>query len=105
MLYFSRLKIISIIVFCLSLIFFSISNFINNEDFFLKKKVNLGLDLQGGSYLLLEVDKNPVINQTLQSKLTQVRNYFKKKEIKTFDYKLENKKFYLSQIQMIKKKY
>ena len=92
MLYFSRLKIISIIVFCLSLIFFSISNFINNEDFFLKKKVNLGLDLQGGSYLLLEVDKNPVINQTLQSKLTQVRNYFKKKEIKTFDYKLGKQK-------------
>ena len=60
MLYFSRLKIISIIVFCLSLIFFSISNFINNEVFFLKKKVNLGLDLLGGSYLLLEVDKNPV---------------------------------------------
>ena len=92
MLYFSRLKIISIIVFCLSLIFFSISNFINNDDFFLKKKVNLGLDLQGGSYLLLEVDKNPVINQTLQSKLTQVRNYFKKKEIKTFDYKLGKQK-------------
>ena len=87
MLYFSRLKIISIIVFCFSLIFFSFSNFVNNEEFFLKKKVNLGLDLQGGSYLLLEVDKNPVINQTLQSKLTQVRNYFKKKEIKTFDYK------------------
>ena len=92
MLYFSRLKIISIIVFCLSLIFFSISNFINNEEFFSKKKVNLGLDLQGGSYLLLEVDKNPVINQTLQSKLTQVRNYFKKKEIKTFDYKLAKQK-------------
>ena len=75
MLYFSRLKIISIIVFCFSLIFFSFSNFVNNEEFFLKKKVNLGLDLQGGSYLLLEVDKNPVINQTLQSKLTQAVSY------------------------------
>ena len=35
----------------------------------LSKKVNLGLDLQGGSYLLLEVDSQPVINRELQSKL------------------------------------
>ena len=59
-----------------------------------KKKVNLGLDLQGGSYLLLEVDKGPVINQTLQTKLSQVRNYFKKNEIKTFDYKLGKEKIF-----------
>ena len=85
MLYFSRLKIISIIIFCFILIFFSLSNFLNNEDFFLKKKVNLGLDLQGGSYLLLEVDKKPVINQTLQSKLTQVRNFFKKQLVVQYD--------------------
>ena len=94
MLYFSKLKIISIVIFCSLLIFFSFSNFANNEDFFFKKKVNLGLDLQGGSYLLLEVDKGPVINQTLQTKLSQVRNYFKKKQIKTFDYKLGKEKIF-----------
>ena len=27
----------------------------NSENWFLKNKINLGLDLQGGSYLLLEV--------------------------------------------------
>ena len=35
----------------------------------INKKINLGLDLQGGSYLLLEIDNTPIILQNLQSKL------------------------------------
>ena len=39
---------------------FSFTNFIDNQDnLFFSKKVNLGLDLQGGSYLLLEIDIKP----------------------------------------------
>ena len=34
--------------------------FQNSEDSFISKKINLGLDLQGGSYLLLEIDNGPV---------------------------------------------
>ena len=39
-------------------IIFTIPSFLYNEDsnnWFLNNKINLGLDLQGGSYLLLEV--------------------------------------------------
>ena len=53
----------------ISLTFFSLLNFFNIKDnFILSKKVNLGLDLQGGSYLLLEVDSLPIISQNLQQK-------------------------------------
>ena len=69
MLYFSKLRIISILLFTITLSFFTVLNFIKLENSFLQKKINLGLDLQGGSYLLLEIDNEPVIKQKLQSKL------------------------------------
>ena len=56
----------------------------------LSKKVNLGLDLQGGSYLLLEVDSQPVVKQKLQNKLINLRKYFKRKKIKYKNLKLQN---------------
>ena len=91
MLYFSKIKL-SIIYFTIIILsFFSFTNFIENkENFFLSKKVNLGLDLQGGSYLLLEVDPSPIVNQNLQQKLISLRNYFKEKNIKYENLKLVN---------------
>ena len=89
MLYFSKLKLVIIyfIIIFLSLFFFA--NFVENkENFVLSKKVHLGLDLQGGSYLLLEVDSNPIVNQNLQQKLLSLRKYFKKNKIKYQNLKL-----------------
>ena len=78
MLYFSKLKISIIYFIIISLSFFSFLNFSKNEDnFFLSKNVNLGLDLQGGSYLLLEVDSQPVVKLKLQSKLVSLRKILK----------------------------
>ena len=37
--------------------------------------------MQGGSYLLLEVDNNPILNQKLQSKLLELKKYLKKKNL------------------------
>ena len=34
-----------------------------------EQELNLGLDLQGGSYLLLEIDMNPLINKKLSVNL------------------------------------
>ncbi len=62
----------------------------NKENLILSKKVNLGLDLQGGSYLLLEVDSRPIIKQKLQYKLLQLRKYFKENKIKYKNLSLEN---------------
>ena len=56
----------------------------------LSKKVNLGLDLQGGSYLLLEVDSLPAIKQKLQNKLLNLRKALKSEKIKYKSLKLQN---------------
>ena len=91
MLYFSRYKIFLIYLIILILSFFSIGNFVDiNKSSFLSKKVNLGLDLQGGSYLLLEVDSNPLIDQRLQQKVFNLRKIFKKDKIKYKNLILKN---------------
>ena len=91
MLYFSKLKLFIIYSIIIILSIFSFINFIDNkENFILSKKVNLGLDLQGGTYLLLEVDSKPIINQNLQQKLISLVKYFKKNKIKYKNLKLIN---------------
>ena len=76
----------SLIVFLVisSGIIFSIPSILYQEDtenWFLENKINLGLDLQGGSYLLLEIDNRPVITQKLQAKIIELKRYFKEKQI------------------------
>ena len=91
MLYFSKLKLISIYFVIVFLSFLSLANFFENEDnILLSKKVNLGLDLQGGSYLLLEVDSQPVIKQRLQDKVIFIRKALKKNKIKYKNLQLQN---------------
>ena len=46
--------------------------------------------MQGGSYLLLEIDNEPVITQKLQNKLSSLRKYFKKENIIFKNLKLIN---------------
>ena len=89
MLYFSKIRIISVLIFTFFLIYFSLSNFVNDGEGFLKRKINLGLDLQGGSYLLLQIDNNPVINQKLQSKLLDIKKNLKNENIKFKDLYLD----------------
>ena len=96
MLYFSKLKIITIYLVIIFLSFFSLLNFTEVKDnYILSKKINLGLDLQGGSYLLLEVDSKPIINQKLQFKLLQIRKHFKNNKIKYENLKLDGEKIKL----------
>jgi len=65
-LYFSKIKILTIYIIIIFLATCAALNLINNkENFFLSKKVNLGLDLQGGSYLLLEVDSKHIVKKNL----------------------------------------
>ena len=91
MLYFSKLKLVTIYFVIIFLSLFSFTNFIENKNnFFLSKKVNLGLDLQGGSYLLLEVNSQPVVKQKLQNKLISLRKSLKGNKIKYKNLKIEN---------------
>ena len=96
MLYFSKLRIIFISLISLIFIFFASSNLLKFSNEILNKKINLGLDLQGGSYLLLEIDNSPVIEQKLQNLSITIRNYFKEKNIRIRNIKLSDQQLSFS---------
>ena len=96
MLYFSKLRIIFITLFSLLFVLIASSNLFKIDDSFFSKKINLGLDLQGGSYLLLEIDNSPVINQKLQNLTIIIRNYFKEKNIRVNNLKIQDQNLYFS---------
>jgi len=81
-LYFSKIRILSVLIFTLVVSYFSVSNFLKFDDDLIGRNINLGLDLQGGSYLLLEIDNKPVVIQKLQLKLVQIKDFLKEKKIK-----------------------
>ena len=79
MLSFTKIKVLSIYLILILTIFLASLNLNNNN--IIDKKVNLGLDLQGGSYILLEIDTNPLINQKLQAKVIPIKKLLNKNEI------------------------
>ena len=96
MLYFSKLRIFFISLISLFFILFASSNIFKFSNDLLNKKINLGLDLQGGSYLLLEIDNAPVIEQKLQNLTTTIRNYFKEQNIKINNIKIEGEDIFFN---------
>ena len=91
MLYFSKLRIILVSLVTLFFIYIASSNFQDPENSLISKRINLGLDLQGGSYLLLEIDNEPVEIQKLQNTTTAIRNFLKNKKINFNDLRIQNK--------------
>ena len=91
MLYFSKLRITLVSFVTLFFIYFALSNFQDPENSFISKRINLGLDLQGGSYLLLEIDNEPVEIQKLQNTTTVIRNFLKSKKINFNDLRIQDK--------------
>jgi len=89
-LYFSKLRITLVSLATLFFIFVASSNFQKSDSFF-SKRINLGLDLQGGSYLLLEIDNEPVEIQKLQNTTTFIRNFLKEKKVIFTDLRIEDK--------------
>ena len=96
MLYFSKLKIFFITLVSLFFILFASSNFLKFNNSFLDKNINLGLDLQGGSYLLLEIDNTPIIEQKLQNTTTLIKTYFKNINIRISNISLADQKIIFS---------
>jgi preprotein translocase subunit SecD/SecD/SecF fusion protein len=91
-LYFSKLRITLVSLVTIFFIFIATSNFQDSENSFISKRINLGLDLLGGSYLLLEIDNEPVEIQKLQNTTTVIRNFLKNKKINFNDLRIQNKK-------------
>ena len=81
MLNFSKIKTLSIYLILIIIGFFSFLNFQGEKNILIDKKINLGLDLQGGSYLLLETDTKPLIQERLQNKVLPLKKLLKDNEI------------------------
>ena len=77
MLNFSKINIIFIYLIFLLFSIFSLLNLQTNENIILDKKINLGLDLQGGSYLLLEINSDSLVKEKIQSKVIPLKKLLK----------------------------
>jgi protein-export membrane protein SecD len=91
---FSRLKISLVFFAVLFFFYIFLGNFFTSDKykFFLDKKVNLGLDLQGGSYLLLEVDINPLIAKKIDDKASELKKQFKDSNISYKNFNINSNK-------------
>ena len=92
MLNFTKIKIIIIYFILLLLTSFASLNLFSDENSIIKKKVNLGLDLQGGSYLLLEIDTKPLIKERLQDKVVEIKKFLKKNNFNYNSFKISEDK-------------
>ncbi len=87
MLYFGRWKLISIALLCLMGLLFALPNVLPESarqalpKFMPSKTVNLGLDLQGGSYLLLEVDVDSIRAERITAMVEETRVALRKARI------------------------
>ncbi|WP_213287468.1 protein translocase subunit SecD [Bradyrhizobium sp. sGM-13] len=86
MLYFSRWKALAIILTALIVCLFAVPNFFSQErvktwPVWAQRHIVLGLDLQGGSYLLLEVDSNYVKKEKLDQVRDEVRRVLRDAKI------------------------
>lgn len=86
MIFIARWKVGLIIGLCMLGILFSIPNMLTQNQLeklpsWLKKTVNLGLELQGGSHLQLEVDFKTVLKDQIANVLDDVRTSLRKEKI------------------------
>lgn len=88
MLYFAPWKTGLVALVCLLGVIFTLPNFLSEQtragipEWLPRNGVNLGLDLQGGAYLLLEVDMQSVIDQRLESLVGAVREALREDRIR-----------------------
>jgi len=74
MMYFARWKALAIIGVCLLGVLLSVPNLLPRESLpSWARQISLGLDLRGGSYLLLEVDTSSMVRERLETLVDTVR--------------------------------
>ena len=95
MLNFSKINILLIYLIFFTISFFSFLNLQNKNYSILDKKVNLGLDLQGGSYLLLEINSDLLVEEKIQSKVIPIKKLLKENNIGFNNFKINSSSFNL----------
>ena len=95
MVQFKKWQLFLVILFSLFAIIFSLPNFFSKEilkklpSFIPSDQVVLGLDLQGGSYLLIEVDTESVISENFESFSDSLRLSLRKNKIPYSKYNIK----------------
>jgi protein-export membrane protein SecD len=65
-------------------------NFQSKDDLIIDKKINLGLDLQGGSYLLLEINSDTLVQEKIQDKVIPIKKLLKENNIIFSNFNIKN---------------
>ena len=91
MLNFSKINILIIYLTFLLISIFSLFNLQKEDSLFIDKKVNLGLDLQGGSYLLLEINSDTLITEKIQSKVIPIKKLLRENNLNYSNFKIKDK--------------
>ncbi|HAC59561.1 protein translocase subunit SecD [Parvibaculum sp.] len=87
MLHFDRWKIVLIYVLCIAGLVYTAPNFIPKSqlndvpDWLPNQQINLGLDLRGGSYLLLGLETDALVRERLQDLVNEVRSELRDESI------------------------
>jgi len=93
---FSKINVLIIYFLFFIISIFSLLNFQNKDNQIIEKKINLGLDLQGGSYLLLEINSDNLIKEKIQSKVIPIKKLLKDNDINYNNFRINNKSLSLS---------
>tara|TARA_B100000242_G_scaffold101364_1_gene69795 strand:+ start:221 stop:1765 length:1545 start_codon:yes stop_codon:yes gene_type:complete len=88
---FSKINVFFIYIIFLLVSLFSALNFQDNNNLVIDKKVNLGLDLQGGSYLLLEINSDSLVQEKIQSKVIPIKKLLKENGLNYSSFKISDK--------------
>jgi protein-export membrane protein SecD len=93
---FSKINVLIIYLLFILIAIFSLLNFQNENNRLIDKKINLGLDLQGGSYLLLEINSDSLVQKKIQSKVIPIKKLLKDNEINYNNFKINKNSLSLS---------
>jgi preprotein translocase subunit SecD len=95
MVYIPRWQIVLILVICVFGVIFAAPNLLDRTsadrlpDWLPKEQMNLGLDLRGGSHLLLEVETGAVIKERLEGVADSVRNELRQAQVRFGDLRID----------------
>jgi len=93
---FSKINVLIIYLLFLFTAIFSLLNFQDENNRLINKKINLGLDLQGGSYLLLEINSDNLVKEKIQAKVIPIKKLLKDNGINYSNFKINEKNLSLS---------
>ena len=96
MLNFSKINVIIIYLIFFLIAFFTSLNFQNENNKFIDKKINLGLDLQSSYYLLLEINSDNLVEEKIQSKVIPLKKLLKDNNINYSNFRIKDKTLSLS---------